>query len=138
MILNTIPAIKSDSDIFSGQAELFKALAHPARIQLLLLLREGPQCVCHIEAHLGLRQAYISQQLAVLREAGLVEVTKEGWNVYYSVTKPEIFTAMDVVQAMTGVTKTPEFTESSHCPCPKCSAKSVPITENISIQEQKC
>ena len=138
MILNTITAIKTDSDIFSGQAELFKALAHPARIQLLLLLREGPQCVCHIEAHLGLRQAYISQQLAVLREAGLVEIAKEGWNVYYSVTKPEIFTALDAAQAMTGVTKSPEFTEVSHCPCPKCSVKNTPITENSAVKEQKC
>ena len=138
MILNTIPAIKSDSDIFSGQAELFKALAHPARIQLLLLLREGPQCVCHIEAHLGLRQAYISQQLAVLRETGLVEIAKEGWNVYYSVTKAEIFTALDAAQAMTGVTKSPEFTEVSHCPCPKCSVKNTPITENSAVKEQKC
>ncbi|MEW6406696.1 MAG: permease [Chloroflexota bacterium] len=45
-------------------------LMHPARLGILDLLREGEACVCHMEAVFGYRQAYISQQLMVLRDAG--------------------------------------------------------------------
>jgi DNA-binding transcriptional ArsR family regulator len=54
------------------EARLFRILSNPARLDLLACLRDGEACVCHLEAALGLRQAYISQQLAVLRQAGLV------------------------------------------------------------------
>ena len=60
------------------QAQAFKALTHPARIAILEILRDGEHCVCHMEAYLGVRQAYLSQQLAVLREAGLIEGEIEG------------------------------------------------------------
>lgn len=48
---------------------LFQALMHPARLEILDILCGGEQCVCHMEAHLGCRQAYISQHPMVLREA---------------------------------------------------------------------
>ncbi|HEX2621311.1 MAG TPA: metalloregulator ArsR/SmtB family transcription factor [Phototrophicaceae bacterium] len=63
-------------------AELFKGLAHPIRLQILDLLREGEMGVCHIEAVLNKRQAYISQQLMMLRETGLVECRRDGLKVY--------------------------------------------------------
>jgi ArsR family transcriptional regulator len=59
-------------DAYEYQAALLKALAHPVRLQILDILRDGEQCVCHIEAVLGLRQAYILQQLMLLRKAGLL------------------------------------------------------------------
>jgi DNA-binding transcriptional ArsR family regulator len=46
---------------FDESAKLFKTLMHPARLEILEILREGEHCVCHIEAALGYRQAYISQ-----------------------------------------------------------------------------
>ena len=67
------------------QAHLLKTLSHPTRLAVLEILRDGEQCVCHMEAMLGLRQASISQQLMVLREAGLVGVRRDGLNVYYRV-----------------------------------------------------
>src|SRR5690349_29500 len=51
------------------QARLFHALMHPARLTILNTLRDGEACVCHLEARLGYRQAYLSQQLAALRAA---------------------------------------------------------------------
>lgn len=66
-------------------AELMKALAHPIRLQILEVLEEeGEACVCHLEARLSQRQAYISQQLANLRDVGLVKDRREGLNVYYA------------------------------------------------------
>jgi len=59
-------------DPLEDSAALFKLLSHPSRLAILQVLRDGEECVCHMEAALGLRQAYISQQLMVLRQAGLV------------------------------------------------------------------
>ncbi len=51
-----------NSEQFEPQARLFKALMHPGRLAILEILRNGEECVCRMEALLGLRQAYISQQ----------------------------------------------------------------------------
>ena len=57
MNIDTLP------DPFSQQADYFKALAHPVRLQILTILRQEEACVCHLEAILHKRQAYISQQV---------------------------------------------------------------------------
>ena len=73
-------------DGYAAAGDLFKACGHPVRLQILeVLLRDGEACVCHLEAHLGQRQAAISQHLAKLRQVGLVTDRRDGWNVYYSV-----------------------------------------------------
>ncbi|MGZ7212499.1 ArsR/SmtB family transcription factor, partial [Streptococcus pyogenes] len=59
-------------DTYRKQAQFFKILMHPTRLAILDILRGGEQCVCHMEAYLGLRQAHISQHLMALREVGLV------------------------------------------------------------------
>lgn len=106
-------------------AALFKLLSHPSRLAILQILRDGEECVCHMSAALGLRQAYISQQLMVLRQAGLVADRREGWNIYYRATKPEVYALLDAAFAATE----PEGARFSMsriqpkpatCPCPKC------------------
>ena len=106
---------------YKYQAALFKALMHPARLAILDILRDGEECVCHMEAVLGYRQAYISQHLSVLREAGLVQDRRDGWNVFYQVIKPEIYTALDVTTALSGERHHKDQTMPANaCPCPKC------------------
>ncbi len=72
------------------EAELFKALGHPIRLQILSVLAQEEACVCHLEARLKMRQAYLSQQLAVLREAGLVAERRMGTYVYYRARRPQV------------------------------------------------
>ncbi|MBE2194412.1 MAG: helix-turn-helix transcriptional regulator [Anaerolinea sp.] len=105
-------------------AALFKALMHPTRIAILDLLREGAQCVCHLEAALDVRQAYVSQQLSVLREAGLVEDERDGLNVYYRVLKPEVYALLDRARAITGTQPMSPLAsdQKEACPCPKCAS----------------
>lgn len=101
---------------------LFKALMHPARLSILEILRDGEQCVCHLEAVLRCRQAYISQHLIVLREAGLVEDRREGARIFYRVIKPEIFEMVDYAYKLSGEQPIhPEKMMVVDCPCPKCS-----------------
>lgn len=108
---------------FEAQAQIFKVLTHPARLAIIEILRDGEHCVCHMEAHLGLRQAYISQQLAVLREGGLIQDRRDGWNIFYRVVDTRIFEVLDSVQRITGQAL-PEMPRAGiHCSCPRCMAE---------------
>src|SRR5512143_1791308 len=112
---------------YAAPAETLKAIAHPTRLAVLEILRDGEQCVCHMEAILGLRQASISQQLMILREAGLVEVRRDGLNMFYHVVNPGIFGVLDAIYAATGKTG-PRLLHKhgkgkDSCPCPKCNAE---------------
>lgn len=110
------------------QVEIFKILTHPTRLAILDILRDGEHCVCHMEAYLGFRQAYISQQLAVLRQARLIRDRRDGWNIYYQIAEERIYEVLDLVRRMTE----PEVTEVrkpvSACACPKCSATAGMLT----------
>ena len=70
--------------------EVLKAIAHPTRMRILCLLRQGPQCVSEIEAAVPASQVNISQHLAVLRHAGLVNFVSEGAQRCYYLTRPEL------------------------------------------------
>lgn len=111
------------------QAKFFRALMHPARLAILDLLREGEACVCHLETALGYRQAYISQQLSVLREAGLVTDRRKGWNMYYRVAVPQVFEVMEVVRIMAGDDSlSPNMAQPlADCPCPKCHSNNAVV-----------
>lgn len=99
-------------------AEQFKGLAHPTRLQILDLLREGEMCVCHIEAALNKRQAYISQQLMALREAGLVENRRDGLQVYYRLANAQ---TADLLKLMLGTPPKTAIQYVEGCTCPRCS-----------------
>lgn len=118
MVLNIITEDKTN--FFDLQAKIFKALTHPARLAILEILRDGEQCVCHMEAHLGYRQSYISQQLSVLRESGIIQDRRDGWNVYYRALDDRIYDVLDAMYQFTG-TKKPQFKHSIGCKCPACS-----------------
>lgn len=81
-------------------ADLFKTLGHPKRLAILRLLESRERCVCEIEEALDLRQAYVSQQLTLLRKAGLVCFRKEGWNVSYRIARPEVYTLLEMAEAI--------------------------------------
>jgi ArsR family transcriptional regulator len=69
-------------------ARTFKALGHPVRLQLVCGLLESQCNVKHMTECLGIPQAAVSQQLAVLRGAGVVECERKGNTVCYRVTRP--------------------------------------------------
>jgi DNA-binding transcriptional ArsR family regulator len=78
------------ADQFNEQAAFFKALAHPVRLQILAILQEHEACVCQLEVLLRRRQAYVSQQLRVLKEAGLLQERRDGLFIFYSLARPEL------------------------------------------------
>ncbi len=79
------------TDGYAAMAKLHKALSHPARLRILEMLGQcGEACVCHLTAALGQRQPYVSQQLAILREANLIAERREGTLVYYRLTDEHV------------------------------------------------
>lgn len=113
-------------ELFQMQSQLFRVLTHPTRLAILGILRDGEQCVCHMEAAFGLRQAHISQHLMVLRDAGFVTDRREGWNIFYRVLRPEIYQVLDAASVFTGEPLDYVFAyrKKGHtCPCPKCSSE---------------
>jgi ArsR family transcriptional regulator len=90
-----------------------------------------------MEAVLGCRQAYISQHLAVLREAGIVEDRRDGWNIFYRVAKPEVYDLIDLAGQLMGQTKASSepLRKPVNCPCPKCNPMPLVIlSENSAVE----
>ena len=116
---------------YHAQVNVLKAIGHPARWQILNLLRSGEECVCHLMAALHQRQAYVSQQLMFLRQAGLLEDRKDGLRVYYRVKDPHVFEVLDSVNAVAGVARVTAVAQIlAACPCPKCETSGQGRTRN--------
>lgn len=81
-------------------ASVFKALAHPIRLQIINLLRVGPRCVCEILPHLDSEQSNTSQHLAVLKSQGIVESEREGTKVIYRIKSPEVLQIIELAEKM--------------------------------------
>ena len=120
---------------YETQSDLLKALSHATRLAILDILRDGEQCVCHMEATLDLRQAYISQQLMILKQAGILESRRDGLNLYYRVIKPEVFSVLDALRSVSGERSQPPRHKhaKTECPCPKCNAKMEKESLQISV-----
>ena len=90
--------------LYQLKAEFFKTLGHPARIRVLELLSQREHAVAEMLPEVGIEAANLSQQLAVLRRAGLVTTRKEGSNVFYSLTSPQVAELLTVARSiLTGV-----------------------------------
>jgi DNA-binding transcriptional ArsR family regulator len=80
------------------KARFFRALAHPTRIRLLEILVRGGRTVQELQDALTLDQPIVSQQLAVLRNQGIVSARKEGLAVRYTVRDPLVAELLDVAR----------------------------------------
>lgn len=88
------------AQVFSLHAALFKALAHPKRLEVIHLLRDQELNVSQMRSMLGLEQANLSQHLQVLRTAGVVDTRREGKQVFYRLAHPNVIAASDLFREM--------------------------------------
>ncbi len=103
-----------------------QAIASPQRVTLLLAIGRGEACVCHLEAALGWRQAYISQHLMALRKADILSDRREGRYVYYRLKNASF---LDLVTGAASLSGIPAETVSAlintqtypACACPHCA-----------------
>lgn len=80
------------------KAGIFQAMAHPTRIAIIEVLRDGELPAGTIIERLGLEQANASQHLAVLRARNIVIARKEGNQVFYSIRDPLIIEVLDLMR----------------------------------------
>lgn len=100
-----------------------KLLAHPERLRILDAVRRDSECVCHLEALLGKPQPYVSQQLRLLRDAGLIIDEKQGQNVFYRLCDEEVRAWLAIVLG-DAHGEHPEMARHKRviaCVCPKCN-----------------
>lgn len=76
--------------LYHAKAELFRTLGHPVRIRVLELLQDGPLPVHELIANIDVEPSNMSQQLAVLRRAGIVTSSREGSTVLYTLSTPDV------------------------------------------------
>ena len=76
--------------LYKLKSEFFKTLGHPARIRILELLSERDRSVGELLPEIGIESSNLSQQLGVLRRAGVVDARKDGNTVIYSIASPDI------------------------------------------------
>lgn len=86
-------------------ALLLKTLAHPARLMLACTLAQGEFSVGELEMKLDIRQPTLSQQLGVLREAGVVETRRDAKQIFYRLTEEK---AAQLIEALYAIFCAPE------------------------------
>lgn len=86
---------------------LLKRLGHPARLAILCRLAEGEMSVAEMESTLGLRQPSLSQQLAELRSAGIIEPRRESKTVFYRLADTKARRMVELLQQMFSGTDVP-------------------------------
>jgi DNA-binding transcriptional ArsR family regulator len=107
------------------QAALLKAVAHPFRIRVLEVLSEDEECVCHLSALFDRPQPYVSQQLAALKEAGLLVDRREAQRVFYRSADSRITHLLEIARSLTGASRYPAAEPRAPvpgCGCPKCDS----------------
>ncbi|GJF11305.1 putative HTH-type transcriptional regulator [Mycolicibacterium cyprinidarum] len=82
------------------KAELFRSIAHPARIRILELLVTQDRLVTDLLPAVGLEASNLSQQLTLLRRAGIVSARRQGNAVTYSVASPHIAELLTVARTV--------------------------------------
>lgn len=109
---------KMKQHLYRRVTELFQLLSHPGRLAILDELRRGEACVCHLQAILRRPQPYISQQLRVLRAAGVTESHKHGLFVYHHLVNPQVERLLAEVLG-----PAEPMTAASDCMCPRCTRR---------------
>ena len=89
-------------EVYAVKAELFRTLGHPARIRILELLSERDRPVYEMLAAIDIEPSNLSQQLAVLRRAGLVAQRREGADVVYALSAPAVAELLLVSRRLLG------------------------------------
>jgi ArsR family transcriptional regulator len=108
-------------------SHLLRTVGQPTRLKILMAIGGGEVCVCHLEAMLGMRQAYISQHLMALRKAEVLLNRREGRFIFYRLRDPETLDLIQMAARIVGVAEhnqplpVREEAMAISCVCPTCA-----------------
>lgn len=86
--------------IYQLHAEVCKTLSNEKRLEILDILREKEMSVTEIVNAMGISKANVSQHLALLRNAGIVNTKREGVTIYYRIANPKVIKAFDLMREL--------------------------------------
>jgi DNA-binding transcriptional ArsR family regulator len=109
------------------------AIAPSQRIAILLAIGKSEACVCHLEAALGWRQAYISQHLMALRKANILTDRRKGRYIFYQLKDPALLDILLDVARLSGlpaesISALSNTQVNPSCECPQCVSILIPAT----------
>ncbi|HEX7544369.1 MAG TPA: metalloregulator ArsR/SmtB family transcription factor [Candidatus Limnocylindrales bacterium] len=87
-------------EVYRIQADVLKTLSNPKRLEIVHLLAGGPREVGKLAEELGISQPNVSQHLAIMRSAGVVEAERDGREVRYRLADPEIIVACETMRGV--------------------------------------
>ena len=87
-----------DPRVLAQAAEMIRVLGHPVRLRIVELLEHEERTVTKIQEGLESPQALVSQQLARMRAAGIVEGRREGSNVWYRIADARVVRMLDCLR----------------------------------------
>jgi DNA-binding transcriptional ArsR family regulator len=97
--LDMVPTQEQDNiRIFELHASICRTLAHPKRLEILNMLRQGELSVSEMAEQMRVSLANASQHLAVLRDKRVVVTRREGVSIYYRISSPKIVQACDLMR----------------------------------------
>jgi ArsR family transcriptional regulator len=91
-------ASASQTRIYEMHAQVCKVLSSSKRLEIINILRNGEKMVGEIASAMGLRKSNVSQQLAILRERGILVARREGQRQYYRLAYPKMLKAYDLLR----------------------------------------
>jgi DNA-binding transcriptional ArsR family regulator len=112
-----------DSQTIHQVSALLKEISAPARLKILLAIGREEICVCHLEANLGMRQAYLSQHLMALRQAGVLVTNRDGRFINYRLANPKILEVIRITANSLNISYDEKQINRSfekQCTCPRC------------------
>lgn len=90
---------------FKEEAQYLKVLAHPTRLRIIEVLSQQEHCVSNLETLLNLKQANVSQHLALLSSAGIVASRRDGMRICYSLADPLALEVLRLLERRFGAKK---------------------------------
>jgi ArsR family transcriptional regulator len=107
-------------------------IASSQRIAILIAIGLGEACVCHLEAALGWRQAYISQHLMALRKANILTDRREGRYIFYRLSNASLLDLVTVAATHSGLSAETlsvliNTQKNPSCECPHCTPDAVSV-----------
>ena len=85
-----------DDNTVENLSREFKALSEPARLKILLALRQGEMCVYHIVEAVGGTQSAVSHQLRIMRESRIIKARRDGQNIVYSLADAHVLAVLEL------------------------------------------
>jgi DNA-binding transcriptional ArsR family regulator len=93
-----LETFQTELQVYEGNAELLKVLAHPVRLCIVKgLIEKGPSNVSTMYTGLNMPQSTISQHLAKLKSAKIVTSERKGLEIYYNVENEKVIQLIQVL-----------------------------------------